>query len=325
MRPALNSRANAEDRFQITYRNRSSLIAVFYHGYPMGICALLRRIFVSGSARRALLVFVVVALFLGGIQLRRWIGESTRHVRYQHDIVNAFYWGSETMKEARRLSPDEASANSLTGFYRGYLALYDGVNNKADNKDYGLDYPPLRLLVMAIWAREVRNQFPGVDDGHPKLVNPLLKINLLCELLSAVAIFFLVRLCVQRCSRTTRSSLLPGLSLRHRASICGLAAASVAWLEPSVILDAHGWPPWDVWILPFYLFAALAALKNRWFLSGCLLAAGAMFKGQLLFVAAFFVLWPLWQKRWNRALYVLAGFTGTGAVSAAPWLLRPPV
>jgi len=290
----------------------------------MGICALLRRIFASGSARRALLVFVVVALFLAGIQLRRWIGESTRHVRYQHDIVNAFYWGSETMKEARRLSPDEASANSLMGFYRGYLALYDRVKHKAYDSDYGLDYPPLRLLVMAIWAREVRNQFPGVDDGHPKLVNPLLKINLLCELLSTVAIFLLVRLCLQRQPRRAQSFLFNSLPREDRAWIFGLVAASVAWLEPSMILDAHGWPQWDVWILPLYLFAALAALKNRWFVCGCLLAAGAMFKGQLLFVAPFFVLWPLWQKRWNRALRVLAGFVATAALIVSPWLLRTP-
>ena len=164
----------------------------------MAICAFFRQLFASGLARRALLAFLVVALFLGGVQLRRWIGESTRHVRYQHDIVNAFYWGSETLKEARRLSPNESAANSFTGFCRGYLGLYDRVKDEADQQDYGLDYPPLRLLVMAIWAKEVRNQFPGVDDGHPKLVNPLLKINLLCELLSAVAIFFLVRLSVQR-------------------------------------------------------------------------------------------------------------------------------
>jgi len=91
-----------------------------------------------------------------------------------------------------------------------------------------------------------------------------------------------------------------------------------------MILDAHGWPQWDVWILPFYLFAALAALKNRWFVCGCLLAAGAMFKGQLLFVAPFFVLWPLWQKRWNRALRVLAGFIATAALIASPWLLHTP-
>ena len=290
----------------------------------MGIRALLSQIYASKFVRRALLVFLIVALFLGGIQLRRWIGESTRHVRYQHDIVNAFYWGSETMKEARRLSPDEATANSLTGFCRGYLALYDRVKHKAYNNDYGLDYPPLRLLVMAIWARQVRNQFPGVDDGHPKLVNPLLKINLLCELLSAVAIFLLVRLCLERQARATQSDSLRSLALQHRASICGLAAASAAWLEPSMILDAHGWPQWDVWILPFYLFAAFAALKNRWFVCGCLLATGAMFKGQLLFVAPFFVLWPLWQKRWNRALRVLAGFIAMAALIASPWLLHAP-
>src|SRR6266446_10814016 len=201
----------------------------------------------AGHFIRPILVAILIAtIFLAGIQLRRWIGDTTRHVRYQHDIVNGFYWGSEVLKQARRLSPDEAAANSWPGFCRGYLALYDRVKHKAYEKDYGLDYPPLRLLVMAIWAKQVRNSFPGVDDRHPKLVNPLLKINLLCELLSAVAIFFMVRWCVQRCSRTTRSFLLPGLPLRDRASICGLAAASVAWLEPSMVLDAHGWPQWDV-------------------------------------------------------------------------------
>ena len=265
----------------------------------------------------------VLALFLGGLQLRRWIGENTRHVRYQHDIVNAFYWGNETLKEARRLSPDDAAANSWPGFFRGYLALYDRVKDEADENDYGLDYPPLRLLTMAIWTKQVRNEFPSVDNDHPKLVNPLLKINVVCELISAAAIFFLVRLGVRR-SLHAQSTWPAWLSVERRASICGLAAASVAWFEPSMILDAHGWPQWDVWILPFYLFAALTALKSRWFWCGCLLAAGAMFKGQLLFVAPFFVFWPLWQKRWRSVLRVLAGFTATAAVIVSPWLLRTP-
>jgi len=142
----------------------------------------------------------IVILFLGGDQLRRWIGENTRHVRYQHDIVNAFYWGNETLKEARRLSPDVASANSWAGFCRGYLGLYDRVKATADDDDYALDYPPLRLLIMSIWTKEVRDGFPWVDNDHPKLVNPLLKINSICELVSAAAIFFLVRLCVRRSS-----------------------------------------------------------------------------------------------------------------------------
>src|SRR4029077_13624302 len=67
---------------------------------------------------------------------------------------------------------------------------------------------------------------------------------------------------------------------------------------------------------------ALVALKNRWFWCGCLLALGAMFKGQLLFVVPFFVLWPLWQKRWVSALRMLAGFMGIAALIVSPWLLR---
>ena len=290
----------------------------------MGIRALFRRLFASKFAGRALLASFIVVLLLGGVQLRRWTGDETRHVRFQHDIVNGFYWGSQTLAEGRRLSPDEATANSWTAFCRGYFALYDRVKREAYENDYGLDYPPLRLLVMAIWAKQVRSEFPGVDDGHPKLVNPLLKMNLLCELISAATIFLLVRLWVRRSSSATQSPFLRALSLQQRASICGLAAASVAWLEPSMILDAHGWPQWDVWIVPFYLLAALAALKNRWFSCGCLLAAGAMLKGQLLFVTPFFIFWPLWQKRWIRALRMLAGFAATVALIVAPWLLCNP-
>jgi hypothetical protein len=289
----------------------------------MATWALFKQLFASKSASRILIALLIATIFLTGIQLRRWIGDTTRHVRYQHDIVNGFYWGSEALKEARRLSPDERSANSWAGFCRGYLALYDRVKDKAYENEYGLDYAPLRLLVMAIWAKEVRDGFPWVDNDHPKLVNPLLKINFICELVSALAIFLLVRECLRR-SRPTQSSLLNRLPQQHRGWICGLAAASAAWLEPSMILNAHGWPQWDVWILPFYLFAAFAALKNRWFWCGCLLAAGAMLKGQLLFVAPFFVFWPLWQKGWLPTLRVLAGFVVTIALIVSPWLLRTP-
>jgi hypothetical protein len=277
----------------------------------------------SHLIRRILIGLLIATVFLAGIQLRRWIGDTTRHVRYQHDIVNGFYWGGEVLKEARRLSPDESSADSWTGFSHGYFALYDRVKDKAYEGEYNLDYAPLRLLAMAIWAKEVRDGFPWVDKDHPKLVNPLLKINFICELVSALAIFLLVRECLQR-SRPTQASLLGRLPQQHRGWICGLAAASAAWLEPSMILDAHGWPQWDVWILPFYLFAAFAALKDRWFWCGCLLAVGAMLKGQLLFVAPFFVFWPLWQKGWVPTLRVLAGFVATTAFIVSPWLLRTP-
>ena len=290
----------------------------------MATRALLQRLFAGGFARRALLALLVIVLLVVGIQLRHWTWAKTRHVRFQHDIVNGFYWGSKTLTEARHLSPDESSADSWAAFFRGYFGLYDRVKREAYENEYGLDYPPLRLLAMSIWAKQVSSEFPGTDDAHPGHVKPLLNANLVCELASAVAIFLLVRFWLRRATDAKMSIFLRSFPTKHRGWICGLLAASVAWLEPSMILDAHGWPQWDVWIVPFYLFALLAALKNRWFVCGCLLAAGAMLKGQLLLVVPFFLFWPLWQKRWMRAFRVLVGFAITTAFLASPWLLRNP-
>jgi hypothetical protein len=175
---------------------------------------------------------------------------------------------------------------------------------------------------MSIWAKEVRAKFPGAEDGTPEYVEPLLTVNTICEFITAVGIFLLVRLCVSRASGATDSGLLHRLPAAERGWDCGLLAASVAWLEPSLILDAHAWPQWDSWILPFYLFAALAALTRRWFWCGSLLALGALLKGQLLFVTPFFIFWPLWQKRWARAGRALAGFFATFALVVSPWILR---
>jgi len=127
----------------------------------MAIRALFRRLFVSEFAQRALLSCLIATLLLGGIQLRRWTWEETRHVRYQHDIVNGFYWGSQSVEEARRLSVDKNDAGSWAAFFHGYFALYDEVKREAYENDYRLDYPPLRLLVMSIWAKEVRTEFPA--------------------------------------------------------------------------------------------------------------------------------------------------------------------
>jgi hypothetical protein len=280
-------------------------------------------VFTSLRGRQLLLGFLLIVLLLGGIQLRRYAWKQTTHLRFQRDIVNGFYWGSQTLSEGRRLSPEE-KPESWRAFARGYLGLYERVEQEAFENNYYLDYPPLRLLVMSIWAKEVRSKFPGAEDGTPEYVEPLLKLNTLCELLTALGIFLLVRLVVRRASGATDSGLLHRLPPVERGWVCGLLAGSVAWLEPSLILDAHAWPQWDCWILPFYLFAALAAVTRRWFLCGCLLALGAMFKGQLLFVAPFFFFWPLWQKRWTRAGNVLAGFVATAALVVSPWLLRTP-
>ena len=79
-----------------------------------------------------------------------------------------------------------------------------------------------------------------------------------------------------------------------------------------------------LWILPFYLFAAFAALRNRWFVCGCLLATGAMFKGQLLFVGAVLCFGHCGKKDGTARCVRWQGFIATAALIASPWLLHTP-
>lgn len=278
----------------------------------------------SRSARRFLFSLFVVAALFGGLEVRQWTWGKTRRVRYEHDIGNGFYWGSQTLVEARHHSSSPTEIPSWRDFFRGYFALYERVEREAYAHEYYLDYPPLRLLVMSVWARQVQSNFPAAKEVRAEYAKPLLHLNILCEAATAVAIFLLTRLWVYRASGATGSRFLHRVPLLYRAWLCGAAAALAAWFDPSMILDAHGWPQWDAWILPFYLFAALAASTRRWFACGCLLAFGAMLKGQLLFVAPFFLFWPLWQKRWSSSLRVLCGFAATFALIVSPWLLRNP-
>src|SRR5437588_1303721 len=189
----------------------------------MTIPSLFQQRMVSESAGRfagrVLAVFLIVTILLSGIALRQWTWQKTKHVRFQHDIVNGFYWGSQTLAEGRELSPN--APNSWPALFRGYFALYDRVKREAYENDYRLDYPPLRLLVMSIWAKQVRSDFPGVDDGHPKHVKPLLYMNLFCELVSAVAIFLLVRFWLRRTTGGMTARFWRIFPAEHRAWICG--------------------------------------------------------------------------------------------------------
>ena len=52
-----------------------------------------------------------------------------------------------------------------------------------------------------------------------------------------------------------------------------------------MIWNAHAWPQWDVWLIPFFLLGLLAMSKERWVLAGFVLMIGAAFKGQVLMIA----------------------------------------
>src|SRR5262249_18889662 len=172
-------------------------------------------------SRQLLLAFSIVALLAIGVLLREYTWHQTTHLRFQRDIVNGFYWGTQTLAEGHALSP-KARSDSWPVLIRGYLALYDQVEEDAFENNYYLDYPPLRLLVMSVWAREVRAKFPGAEDGTPEYVEPLLTVNTICELVTAFGIFLLVRMGVRRASGATDLGWLHRLPLETRGWIAGL-------------------------------------------------------------------------------------------------------
>jgi hypothetical protein len=77
-------------------------------------------------------------------------------------------------------------------------------------------------------------------------------------------------------------------------------------------------------VLPFFLWAILLASLDWWFCSGLLIAIGAMFKGQILFGAPIFLLWPLFQGRLPAVARWVVGLFTAVAVITAVWLVRIP-
>lgn len=270
------------------------------------------------TARSALLCLYILVVLAAGILLRNWTWRATAGIHFSEDIRNGLFWGEQTVKEGRRLTP--GGRDTWPGFFKGWVSIYDYHN--APGQVYDLDYAPLRLLAMSLWAKNSGIPQRGRGMDPLEIAAPLLFLNTLCEIASATAVFLLVRTWLRRCAATSRHGWFRRRFPGSYIPLCSLAAATVAWLEPNMILDAHAWPQWDVWIMPLYLFAALAMLNNRWLVCGSLLAVGAMIKPQILIVAPFFVLVPLCAGQWRYALRVLAGFAATAGFIAIPWLVR---
>jgi hypothetical protein len=278
-----------------------------------------------GIVRRCTIALAILILAAAGLEFRSWTWTRTAEIRFQHDTDNGLYWGGRVLDEGARLTgekPDGNTTISWKAFFAGYGTLYDMAKRESYDGDYHLDYPPLRLLLMALWARHTRQFHPHADRTSLEVVRPMLACNFLCELGNLTAIFLLVRFWVRRDNRRPSPWVLRKVPEQHRGWVAGSLAAACLWLNPSVIVEAYGWPQWDVWVLPFFLLAALAASSDRWFWCGCALAIGGMFKGQLLLVAPFFVLWPVWLSCWKGAFRVLLGLLLASAAVVFPWLIR---
>lgn len=251
--------------------------------------------------RRLLLVlligFVAAAAIAGGLWLRRWAWDASANAHFVPDIRNAHRWG----RAATRI---------------GYPNLYrDRVGKLNPNLNLQLDYPPLRLLIMERWAGWTRREFPENRRWQPsyEFNAPLLRLNSVFELISALAVFFLVVLW----SRRATGDRAPPRSHQVRGAI----AALLVWFNPALIWVAHCWPQWDAWGVAVYLAAALFASLGWWLTVGLAIGVGALLKGQILVVAAFFVLWPLFARNFGGAARVLLGLFLGLALGGSPWFL----
>jgi len=107
----------------------------------------------------------------------------------------------------------------------------------------------------------------------------------------------------------------------HRGWAAGLAAAMLLWFDPGVLVDAHIWPQWDVWLFPPFFLAALLATLDWWLLAGVVLGVGVMFKGQLLMTGPLLILWPLFAGRWGAVVRMAVGFVTAAGLVLSPWVL----
>ncbi|HEX4054290.1 MAG TPA: hypothetical protein VHX86_08495 [Tepidisphaeraceae bacterium] len=152
-----------------------------------------------------------------------------------------------------RLSP--VYGQILRGWVRTYDHLLQNQGTNSD-ADYGLDYPPLRLMVMTLWTWDVQSHYPGITafpvtpqrvfdpDTHQPIiatdaiVQPMLKFNALCEGVSSISIFILVWLWMERRPKTARSRLASWLLWPRRGPEHSLMGNSwrARWGDPLLLV-----------------------------------------------------------------------------------------
>ncbi len=254
-----------------------------------------------------------------GVEVRKWAWDATRTIRFTFDIGNGYNQGARVFESMTRIAARENRKANWGDFFSAYLGNYSDVVDHSINGNYGLDYTPARLLVMSLWVKHLRESDPPINEWNSgyETTEPLLRFNTACEALSAIALFALVRHW-----RRARAgwAIIPHWRHPWREWPAVLAGLAV-WFNPALIWNAHVWPQWDCWLLPFFLFGLLAASKDKWLLAGFVLLIGASFKGQVLMVLPVVLLWPILMGRPMAAVRFLIGGLAFAALMALPWMI----
>ncbi len=293
---------------------------------------------------------LIVLAFYWGTAFRRFTWEITSPIHFRGDIQGGGYaWGTAANGPEGFLNIYERMRHQRSG-YLPPPTEPDGSILPANRVRWNrwLDYAPLRLSIMTLWAghnqRVFKDQSPENWRDDYDFNRPVLLFNTAMELMGAVCAFFIVRMWVIRKAYPAPTVSWPKeLWLRFRGAsppmlepvpahapftgwAAGLIAALALWFNPAMVISAHGWPTWDMWIVPMYLLAIMLASYDFWLFSGLVMGLGVMFKGQQLVGAPVFLAWTLLLGRISRAVGWVCGFCIAIAAVASPWILTiiPP-
>lgn len=269
------------------------------------------RLSVRWSLRVALLWLCFCAVVGAGISLRRWVWDHTTDMRFRADLDNGFHRGLEVNQAEQK---DLTRPPEWNEFFTGFRDIY-AAEDAHHTGGMPFDYSPLRLLVMSLWVRGILSVDPNAAGWIDRDAGPLLWFNTLCALASAIGVYALIRQWLTR--RAKAHPAAPPRAIEARAWAAGMCL----WFNPAILLDAHVWPQWDVWCLPFYVWAVFAGSAGAWFWAGALVALGAMFKGQILIVAGVLIIWCILSGGIKQTALAILGMLTVGVLIGGVWLL----
>jgi hypothetical protein len=311
---------------------------------------------VPAARSRQILALVIrvlgLLIALAGIQAGLWMRTATftgtAPIRFVADVQNAINQGTrvlwtsrEVLRETKGKSADVArnADLSLHDVLAGEVRVYDKIVAAHPNDhNYDLDYTPARLFIASLWARYGWSVHPSGPAYGDDIATPMLRLNTSAVALAALGAFFLVRrwwLChyfgIHRgpAPGMKRASIGRWWGYERNASWgAGLGSALLVWLSPAVILDGHGFPQWDVWVLPFAIWALwFASHGNRnslgWLAAGILIGVGAMLKGQILLgMLPVLLVWALLGRPLAGVWQLCWGIVTGSLLVVWPWLFR---
>ncbi len=278
---------------------------------------------------RRLLKMVVWIVFLAA--LAAGVGWSVRHGWALRDQAWEFF------------APGRHTFDIGRNYYFGRMAVQQGMVNLYDDQSANppdparrLNYTPLRTAVFAAWARSNGEPKPesaqpsrrgrrGQDWGwEPQIeFNRFLQdFNISMGLAGAVAAGLLVQHWMRRQQRgTPMPAHEPTPGWRYWPWAAAAIAFWLYWYNPAGLILGHGWPSPNAWLMPFFLWALLLASWGWWFVAGAMIGLGAMFQGQQLLVAPFWVLWPIFAGQPMRAVKWTIGFAFAFMLVVWEWSL----